>query len=330
MTGSGAIDVHAHFLAPRYREALEANGLAMIGGIPVPPWTPELALEFMDTHGIERQLLSVSDPGVGFLAPAEAASLAKACNDYLAEVTTAHPDRFGGFVVVAMGDLDAALTEIARGLDELQLAGVGLLSSHAGRYLGDPAFEPLLRDLDRRGAWVFVHPTAVAPDEKPKTPVPDFMAEYPFDTTRTIISLLTNNCFDRFPAIRWHFAHGGGTIPMLRARLNAAAAHAKLLAPVLGLPAHAAELNPESAQRALRRCYYDTALIADPPSLTAVAGISGTDRMLFGSDWPFAALMYAAEGDPQPALGEVFDTDMRTAIDRGNAARLLRAISSEL
>ncbi len=44
MTGcGGAIDVHAHYLAPRYRDALEASG-PMIGGIPIPPWTPEGAI----------------------------------------------------------------------------------------------------------------------------------------------------------------------------------------------------------------------------------------------------------------------------------------------
>jgi 6-methylsalicylate decarboxylase len=323
VSASGAIDVHAHFLVPSYREALEAHGLGMIGGIPVPPWTPELAIAFMDSHGIERQLLSVSDPGVGFVPGGEDAALARKCNDYLAEVIAARPDRFGGFATVAMADRDATINEVARGLDELGFAGVGLLSSNAGRYLGDAHFEPLLAELDRRGAWVFVHPTAVAADEKPSTPVPDFMAEYPFDTTRTFISLLTNNCFARFPRIRWHFAHGGGTIPMLRARLNAASAHAKLLAPALGLPGHAADLEPDSARVALASCYYDTALIADPPSLAAVAGVTDTEHILFGSDWPFAGLMYLEPGDPQPALSEVFDAGDRALVDRGTALGLL-------
>ena len=110
---------------------------------------------------------------------------------------------------------------------------------------------------------------------------------------------------------------------MLRARLNAAAAHAKLLAPVLGLPERAAELEPGSAEAALAGCFYDIALIADPPSLRAVAGIS--ERILFGSDWPSAALMYLEPGDPQPALSEVFDSETRALVDRGNASLPLRA-----
>src|SRR5688572_1077788 len=46
------IDVHAHHLAPAYLEALRAAGRTTIGGIPIPSWTPELALKFMDGHGI--------------------------------------------------------------------------------------------------------------------------------------------------------------------------------------------------------------------------------------------------------------------------------------
>lgn len=324
MTSTRRIDVHAHYLAPGYRAALETAGLAMIGGIPVPSWTPELALDFMDAHGIETQILSISDPGVSFLAGERAVALAHECNDYAAEIVERHPGRFGAFAVLPLDAPEAAAAEAARALDQLHFAGVGLLSSHAGRHLGDPAFEPLLQALDRHSAWVFVHPTAVAATDKPATTIPDFIAEYPFDTTRTIISLLVANAYQRFPHIRWHFAHGGGTIPMLRARLDVAATHAPLLAPLLGLPAHAADLRPDSAQTALANCVYDTALIAERPSLEAVAAICDTDHILFGSDWPFAGLAYPPEGDPQPALSDVFDPNTRAAIDRGNALTHLR------
>ena len=158
----GRIDVHAHHLAPAYLEALHHAERWWIGGIPVLEWSPQLALEFMDAHGIAVQLLSISDPGVEFLSQDKAAPLARACNDYVAEVIAEHPGRFGGFAALAPRDVDAARAEVERALHKLGLHGVGLLSSCEGRYLGDPSFEPLLADLDECRAWVFVHPTGTS------------------------------------------------------------------------------------------------------------------------------------------------------------------------
>jgi 6-methylsalicylate decarboxylase len=58
----GRIDVHSHYLTPEYVEALHAADTYLIGGIPIPEWSPELALEFMDGYGIRIQMLSISDP----------------------------------------------------------------------------------------------------------------------------------------------------------------------------------------------------------------------------------------------------------------------------
>lgn len=326
---TGSIDVHSHYIAPAYRSALESVGKDRIGGIPVPPWTPELAIGFMDAHGIARQVLSVSDPGVDFLAGEAAAGLARECNDYLAGVVASHPDRFSGLAVVSGNDPEAALSEIARCFERPGFAGLGLLSSYDGSYLGDPAFDPLLTELDQRRAWVMVHPTAVPTTDKPDLTIPDFMAEYPFDTTRAFLNLLVHNAFARFPGIRWHFAHGGGTIPMLAARMDVAAAHGKVLGPLLGLPEQSADLGPESAREALAGCWYDTALIASEGGLQAVSAMTGTDHILFGCDWPFAGLAYPPEGDPQPAIGTLFGPDDQEAIYRANAEKLLAGLPQQ-
>lgn len=319
---SGRLDVHAHCIAPVYADALREHERWLIGGMPVPEWTPELAIAFMDRFGIERQFLSVSDPGVEFVAAGERVALARACNDFASALVAHRPERFGAFAVLP-GEPGEALAEARRALDELHLHGVGLLSSYGGRYLGDPAFEPLLDELDERGAWVFVHPTAVPEDSKPAGVVPDFVAEYPFDTTRTIVSLLIHGSFERLRRIRWHFAHGGGTAPMLRARLNALAAAARELGPAFGAPEGAQLLTADSARDALRRAFFDTALVADEPALLAVREMAGLERVMFGSDWPFAARLYASapEGDPSPALARVFDVEELGAVERGNALR---------
>jgi hypothetical protein len=112
-----------------------------------------------------------------------------------------------------------------------------------------------MADLDRRRAWVFVHPTAISADDRPDYQLPNFVAEYPFDTTRTMTSLMFNGTFKRHPNIRWHFAHGGGTIPMLGFRLRVLADFAKGAGALLGLPSGSRVLVEKDAAAELRRAH---------------------------------------------------------------------------
>lgn len=325
------VDMHSHYLAPEYLTALRAAGRGTIGGIPVPAWTPEIALEMQDDYGIAFQMLSVSDPGVSFLSGSAATSLARSCNEYVAGVVRANPRRFGALTVVPLPDVSAALAEVRQGLDTLKHDGVGLLSSYGGRYLGDPAFEPLLAELNRRRTWVFVHPTAVGADDKPALSLPDFTFEYPFDTTRTIMSLLFNGSFQRYPNIRWQFAHGGGTIAMLRFRLHALGDGAKSFGAILGLPPGSKVSTGAGVDRALAKSYYDTALIADRPSLAAVRNMTSIRHLVFGSDFPFANSLTLLPPGPlypspkkldwQPSLAKAFNDRDLVAINRLNARR---------
>src|SRR5438477_11414082 len=81
MTSPRRIDVHFHLIPPFYREAVYAAGRGPAIGR-YPEWTPQLALELMDAHGIEVALTSLAQPGVGFARGTGAQELARRCNDY--------------------------------------------------------------------------------------------------------------------------------------------------------------------------------------------------------------------------------------------------------
>ena len=51
--------------------------------------------------------------------------------------------------------------------------------------------------------------------------------------------------------------------------------------------------------------------------------MAGAERIVFGSDWPFAARLYsdAPNGDPQPGLHRTFPTAYVKAVERTNAER---------
>jgi 6-methylsalicylate decarboxylase len=127
MASPRRIDVHFHLIPPFYSEAVYAAGTGPAIGR-YPDWTPELALELMDAHGIEVALTSLAQPGVGFGSQASAQALARRCNDYAAEMVARWPKRFGAFGTVPMWDVGGAVDEIAHSLDVLKHDGVSLFA----------------------------------------------------------------------------------------------------------------------------------------------------------------------------------------------------------
>lgn len=311
--GHYRIDLHAHFLPPEYRSALLEHGHVTVGGYPTPTWSPEADLAFQDYYGISARVLAVSDPGVSFLADREAADLARYCNTYAAELIQRHPTRFGSFAVLPMPNMIASIAELAYALDVLHLDGVTLLSAYDGVYLGDPRYEPLMMELNRRSAYVFVHPAAIPDNAKPELPVPDFLIEYTFDTTRAATMMMMTGVMNRYPSIRFQLSHAGGTLPFLTHRIGVASQTA--LGRV-GLP----KISLLDVRSGVAGMYYDTALSAAPTAMNSVLAASSRDHIVFGSDWPFSALVLDQLGDhdPAPGLSETFTTDQRLEIERHN------------
>lgn len=304
------IDFHFHLIPSFYQEAVYAAG----SGPQIaryPDWSPELALKLMDAHGIEVALTSLVQPGVQFGEPAHAAALARRCNDYAAQLTARWPDRFGAFAVVPMWDVAEAVEEIGYALDQLRLQGVCLFASYGEKFLGDAHFDPLLAELDRRCAVVFVHPAMHPTSRKLDLPWPGFMMEYLFDTTRAAVNLTFSGATERFPRIRFVLAHAGGLLPYFAWRLS--------VAPMID--ARLAQVTPDEIFARLGRFWFDTALSPMPQTLSCLAAVARPAQVVFGTDWPFANARVLAETTQYQASAPGGGLE-RAAIDRGNALAL--------
>ena len=106
----------------------------------------------------------------------------------------------------------------------LKADGIGLATEYGPLWLGDPKFEPVFQELNRRKAVVYVHP-AEAPCCTPQTltyekpPMSTAWMEFPTNTARTILSLWDNQTQRRLPDVRFIFSHGGGLTPLLLGRI---------------------------------------------------------------------------------------------------------------
>ena len=310
MASPRRIDVHFHLIPPFYSEAVYAAGTGPAIGR-YPDWTPELALELMDAHGIEVALTSLAQPGVGFGTPASAQALARRCNDYAAELVARWPKRFGVFGTVPMLDVDGAVDEVTRSLDVLKHDGVSLFASYGEKFLGDPFFDPVLDALNARGAVAFVHPGLHPSSKGLALPWPGFMMEYLFDTTRAVVNLIFSGAIERFPRIPFILPHAGGLAPYFAWRLS--------VSPMIDkrLP----QLSREQVLSGLRHFWYDNALSPNEATFGALDQVARPERIVFGTDYPFANPRVIAEMVKTYESGFLPDA-RRVAIDRTNALAL--------
>jgi predicted TIM-barrel fold metal-dependent hydrolase len=310
VAASPLIDVHHHFVPPFYL-AENRDRLAFNPGGRISPawleWEPRKTLEAMDEHGVETAVLSLSTPGVWFGDANAASRTARRVNDYAADLARSHPHRFGLFSALPLPDTDGSLREIEYAFDTLKADGVGLLTSYDGKWLGDPAYQPVFEELDRRKAVVFVHPTVPNCCQALVPGVSPIMAEVPQDTTRTVISLLFSGALTRFKNIRFIFCHAGGSVPVVAARMMQYASKEAL-----------AKL-PHGVDYELRRHYYDIAVGGHRPAISALTSYVPISQILFGSDFPYRPLGESADSLPQMGFT---DTQL-SAVKRDNAYALL-------
>jgi len=189
------IDVHHHHTPPPYLAAITARNIPG----PVRDWTPDKSLADMDRAGVATALTSITTPAMRFLDDPGARKLARECNEYSAKLAADSKGRFGMFAAMPMPYVEATLQEIAYALDTLKADGIGLLTSYGDKWLGDPAFAPVMEELNRRKAVVYTHPTTANCCGNLIPDVPESIIEWGTDTTRTIASLVFSGTAARLP-----------------------------------------------------------------------------------------------------------------------------------
>src|SRR5262245_2345073 len=284
-TQRNRIDVHHHFLPPEFIKHLADKRIDWTGGPLVPNWNPDIARETMERNGIAAAIASVV-PAMYWGDAADAARWARHSNEYSARVVHDDPAHFGAFATLPMPDVTASLRELEHAYDELGMDGVIFFASTGNQYLGDPAFEELFQELERRKAIVFIHPNTAPPgSDVPKLKLPYGLVEFVMDTSRAVTNLLFNGVFERYPSIRYIVSHAGGTIPYIAWRISLAdeslRAHWQP-----GAMAEKTGQRPKGALHYLQKLYYDTALSVAEYPLAALRQFVPTSQILFGSDWP--------------------------------------------
>ena len=289
------VDTHTHMVSDAYLDLLRAEGgpkytfrtlpgggeVIDKDGVPfftlLPPmWDFDRRIKDMDAAGVDLAVISLTSPNAIFADLDLSRRAARMMNDAFAEARTAYPDRLRWFAALPWTDPEAAVAELARAVD-MGASGVIAVATVDGAPLTDPAYAPIWQVIDASGLPVFLHPSV--PPGEAALGLGDYNLSPPggfvFDTTLAISRMLYDGFFDRYANIRMILAHGGGTLPFLIGRLDVC--HANIPACRAGTPRRPSEF--------LDRLYLD-GVVFTGGALDLCIETVGTDRMLFGSDYP--------------------------------------------
>lgn len=308
-SGPFRIDVHSHVVPDFYTEALQEggfpviNGAVTVNGFPVPSWSLDTHIKDMDANQVNYSALSLSAPGVSFLAGDEAAAmqLARQLNLAMYNYTQEYPTRLGALCVLPLPHVDGAIQEARVRtvrmrhvrlaefqwrlrsvtnagnqfcLDSLRFDGVGVYTNSNGTYLGDRSLDPLFDLLNNRSATLFVHPTAPGCGDA-ALGYPAGMSEYTFDSVRAMENLLFTGQRRSYSNINIIFPHGGGVMPFVATRIAGQAAVVSN-----------GSINASDTLDQFRGYFFDTASATSAAQLWAVKEFYGRDvsKMVLGTD----------------------------------------------
>ena len=286
------LDAHCHMIPPFWADALAAKTGKPSWG--TPDWSRESALSVMDRLGVQMSMISLAAPSVTSWEGTERVEMAARVNDFGVELRERNPDLFGYFATLPMPDVDASLKGVEQAFDTYNANGVIVLSSYAGKYLGDAQFAPLWDELDKRKAVVFIHPGD--PEIKPLPGIPQPVVDFPMDSTRNAVSMVVAGIMTRCPSVEVILSHAGGFLPYAATRF------ALLLHDYT-----VKEKSQEELLQEFKKFYLDTALTA-PDGMPSLMNFAAPGHVIFGSDNPYISsddqAMFTDKMDQSPALHE--------------------------
>jgi predicted TIM-barrel fold metal-dependent hydrolase len=307
------IDVHHHFFPQFMLDAWQKAGTR--NPAVVQNWKLEASLDQMDRGGVATAILSLpSGLNLPDLNAEQSHHLARLINEYVASAMKDHPGRFGLFAFLPMPDIEGSLKEIEYALDTLKADGIGLNTSYGDKWLGHADFKPVMEELNRRKAVVYVHPLAPQCCGNLMPNVPASYVEFPQDTNRAVMSLLLSGTFTHTRDIRWIFSHAGGAVPLLAGRVRSLSKVIK----------SGADALPDGIDFELKRLHFETANSAYAPNMAALLAYVPVAQVLFGTDYPYVSVTENVSDLSKIALSAV---DLR-AVERDNAARLIARLKA--
>lgn len=324
------IDMFPHIIPPKYNENRKKFLKNPDPAVEAHSATPELInldarFRFMDKYEPYVQVLTLNAPACWEINDSEkSVDLAKMVNDEMAELVLKHPSRFvAATAVLPMNNMDAALQEADRAINDLNLRGVHILIDN--KHLDSPEFMPLFEKMSEVNLPIWFHPPGrreASPsfpnDPDPEHPLSQMVWKcfgYPFETTVTMMRLVFSGAFDKYPNLKFITHHCGGMVPYFKQRMI-----------------NFTQLFTRGLTRPIDEYintffYNDTAIYGNSPGLMCGYEFFGADHIVFGTDFPLGDTQRGDSNLRETInaieLMDIGDSDKKK-IFKENAVKLLR------
>jgi aminocarboxymuconate-semialdehyde decarboxylase len=245
---------------------------------------PEARIKVMEKYGIHMQVLTQTTPILVGLSAEEAAEVCRISNDAIGKICRSYPDKFIPFAYVSLLDVEQAVYELDRAVNEWGCRGVIIGTNHANKGVDDPQNKPFYEKVCEHDIPVFLHPMNwTSYNLVEEDPAVMRLFGWPFDTTIALLRLIVSGTMERHPTLKVVTHHlGGGMFPFFSNRFNIKLEKLK-------------KDMKKPLSESLDRVYGDTAVDGTAAALPCGHAFFGTERMLFGTDYPFS-----------PEKGEVY------------------------
>ena len=287
-------------------------------------WTLPKAIEMMDKFRIETTIMSSPPNGAQASDGTDKVrTVARQFNEFAAKIVSDNPKRFGFFATIPYTDTEGSMRELEYAFGTLKADGVVLTSSFGNnKYAGDPAFDAVWQELNRRKVIIFIHPV-VPQCCRGVIPGGDNSVERDFDTTRTVTNLLYSGTLSKYPDIRYIINHAGAAVPVLAGRIkdripgfqtNGTWVEGRQLSNSDGKT----DKIPNGVFYELKKLYYEIAHASYPAAMGALTAFAPPSQYLFGTDFPAEPMESTVDELPASKLSP----QVLQALYRGNAEKL--------
>lgn len=232
----------------------------------------------MDDTDVTIQVLSTIPVLFNYWAKAEdGLETSRFFNDHIADTVSKNSKRFLGVGTVPLQDVEFAIKEMERCIEELKMPGLQIGSNINGKNLDDKSFFPFYKRAEELGCALFIHPWEMMGETQMQKYWLPWLVGMPAETSRAICSMIFGGVLQAFPTLRIAFAHGGGSFPITIGRIE----HGYNVRPDLVAIDNA--INPRDY---IGKFWIDS-LVHDTKAMQFIIDVMGEDKICLGSDYPF-------------------------------------------